>query len=65
MTPLAFWGAHAPSRAHCGASPQCSEKRKVCDGEGAIASTRGACAPQHPKKRLAGERAAVHSATQN
>jgi len=53
--PRAFWGAHAPSRAGRGASPRplwydyrenrdCSAK--VRDGEGAIAGTRDACAPQ-------------------
>jgi len=44
-------GAHAPSRAHCGASPQCSRPGKVRDGEGATASTRGACAPQIHARR--------------
>ena len=34
-------GSARASRAHCGASPQCFEKKKVRDGEGAIASTRG------------------------
>jgi hypothetical protein len=35
-----IWGAHAPSRAHCGASPQCFGKGKVRDGEGAIGPSR-------------------------
>jgi len=45
-----FWGAHARSRAHFGALAEMlwidREPRKVRDGDGAIASTRGACAPQ-------------------
>ena len=41
----AVWGAHAPSRALFGASPK-SLSEKVREGEGALASTRGACAPQ-------------------
>jgi len=45
-----FWGAHAPSRAHFGALAEMlwidRELGKVRNGEGAIASTRGACAPQ-------------------
>jgi hypothetical protein len=46
-----FWGAHAPPRAHFGALAEMlrdTSKRatKVRDGEGAFASTRGACAPQ-------------------
>ena len=40
-----FWGAHAPSRVDFGASPK-SFWERVCDREGAIASTRGGCAPQ-------------------
>ncbi len=40
-----FWGAHAPSRALFGASPK-SLFPKAREGEGALASTRGACAPQ-------------------
>ena len=31
-------GSARASRAHCGASPQCSGAGKVCDGEGAIAA---------------------------
>ena len=46
----AFRGAHAPSRADFGASPKslCIARsgKKVRDGEGAVAGTRGACAPQ-------------------
>src|SRR6266481_4893342 len=49
---ISIWGAHAPSRAHCGASPQCSRKRKVRDGGDAIASTRGACAPRVARHAL-------------
>ena len=51
------WEAHAPSRARCGASPQCSAQRKVRDGEGAIGPnrpgvcTRGACAPRRSLRR--------------
>jgi hypothetical protein len=46
-----FWGAHAPSRAHFGAFAEMLRNRlikseKGRDGEGAIASTRGAWAPQ-------------------
>jgi hypothetical protein len=42
-----LWGAHAPSRADVGALAEIfSEIVKVRDREGAIASTRGACAPQ-------------------
>jgi hypothetical protein len=51
-----FWGAHAPSRAGFGASPKPTwhgtgephslRKKKMCDDEGVIASTRRACAPQ-------------------
>jgi hypothetical protein len=50
-----FWGAHASSRARFGALAETlvygrnylgSGVTKVRDGEGAIASTRGACAPQ-------------------
>jgi len=53
-----IWGAHAPSRAHCGAWPQCSGKEKVRDGEGAIGpgrtrdSTRGASAARRRWRRL-------------
>src|SRR5204862_5933551 len=39
------WGAHAP-RVLIAAPRRNASKRKVSDGEGAIASTRGACAPQ-------------------
>ena len=50
--PLRFLGSAHASRAHCGASPQCSGI-KVRDGEDAIASTRGACAPQpHPRRAM-------------
>src|SRR5207245_5679020 len=47
-TPLQnFWGAHAPSRADFGALAEIfSESEKVRDREGAIASTRGGCAPR-------------------
>jgi hypothetical protein len=42
-----FWGAHAPSRADFGALAKIfSEIAKVRDRGGAIASTRGACAPR-------------------
>jgi hypothetical protein len=42
-----FWGAHAPSRADFGALVEIFfESEKVRDREGAIASTRGARAPQ-------------------
>jgi predicted HAD superfamily Cof-like phosphohydrolase len=47
-----FWGAHAPSRADFGALAEIffqlisTAAGKVRDREGAIASTRGACAPQ-------------------
>jgi hypothetical protein len=50
-----FWGARAPWRARFGALAETSSTQqpiqfsmseKVCDREGAIASTRGACAPQ-------------------
>jgi hypothetical protein len=49
--PTVFWGAHAPSRAHFGALAEMlrdtsNRARKVRDDEGAVASTRGACAPQ-------------------
>jgi hypothetical protein len=49
------WGAHAPSRAHFGALAEMppgvavcgpTKPEKVHDREGAIASTRGAWAPQ-------------------
>jgi 5-methyltetrahydrofolate--homocysteine methyltransferase len=39
------WGSARASRADFGASPK-SLSEKVRDGEGAVASTRGACAPQ-------------------
>jgi hypothetical protein len=40
------WGAHAPSRADFGAlAEMILNPLKVRDREGAIASTRGACAP--------------------
>src|SRR6266403_1994746 len=43
-----IWGAHAPSRAGFGALAETifPKAEQVRDGEGAIASTRGACAPQ-------------------
>src|SRR5438477_11815927 len=41
----AIWGAHAP-RVLIAAPPPQSSNPKVRDGEGAIASTRGACAPR-------------------
>jgi hypothetical protein len=69
---LVFRGAHAPSRAtvspartfgaapkrtwHSVAVPGCLE-RKVCDDEGVIASTRGACAPQIRKRKYAAKSA--------
>src|SRR5437763_7268076 len=49
---ISIWGAHAPSRAHCGASLQCSRKRKVRDGGDAIASTRGASLPRVARHAL-------------
>ena len=50
-----FWGAHAPLRADFGASAEIffqlvnTTAGKVRDREGAIASTRGACAPRMNK----------------
>ncbi|MBV9009914.1 MAG: excinuclease ABC subunit UvrA [Verrucomicrobia bacterium] len=44
--PSELWGAHAPSRAGFGAPPKHLSLEEARDGEGAIASTRGACAPQ-------------------
>jgi hypothetical protein len=50
-----FWGAHTPSRARFGALAETLSTRqpvrfskfaKVRDRDAAIASTRGACAPQ-------------------
>ena len=47
-----FWGAHAPSRADFGglaeifSHPISTAAGKVRDREGAITSTRGACAPR-------------------
>jgi hypothetical protein len=46
-----FWGAHAPSRADFAALVEISLQQvgiaggEVCDHEGVIARTRGACAP--------------------
>jgi hypothetical protein len=46
-----LWGAHAPSRADFGALAETflwstsAAGGKVCDHEGVIASTRGACVP--------------------
>jgi len=55
-----FWGARAPSRARFGAPAETSSTRqpvifskfeKVRDRDGAIASTRDACAPQSRASR--------------
>jgi len=44
------WGAHAPSRVDFGALAETFFMAlKVRDREGAIASTRGACAPRRRK----------------
>jgi len=53
-TPFPLGSARA-SRAHCGAIAAIAREGKVRDGEGAIASTRGACAPQicSPRNALA------------
>jgi hypothetical protein len=42
-----FLGSARASRAGFGATPKQSFGEKVRDGGGAIASTRGACAPQN------------------
>ncbi len=47
VTQQIFWGVHAPSRADFGALAEIfSRMVKAGDCEGAIASTRGACAPR-------------------
>jgi hypothetical protein len=46
---ISVLGSARASRAHCGASPQCSGRGKVRDGEGAIASTRGRARSPEPE----------------
>ena len=40
---ISCWGAHAPSRAYCGASPHCFEKEKVAMASAPSAARRVRC----------------------
>jgi hypothetical protein len=60
MSSGSFRGAHAPSRAGSGASPERTFERvsfRAAEsfGEGAEGSTRGACAPRTENRRFAFE----------